>query len=73
MAYFFAVPTMVANAVTRTGGARQDLPHLKAVMVSGAPISAKAAIGGHQVFGDTMHQMYGQTKAVPVMFMGPHE
>jgi acyl-CoA synthetase (AMP-forming)/AMP-acid ligase II len=25
------------------------------------------------VFGDTMYQMYGQTEAVPVTFMGPHE
>jgi acyl-CoA synthetase (AMP-forming)/AMP-acid ligase II len=73
VAYFFAVPTMVADVVARTGGARQDLPHLKVVMVSGAPISAKTAVGGHQVFGDTMYQMYGQTEAVPVTFMGPHE
>ena len=42
-------------------------------MVSGAPISARTAAAGHQVFGDTMYQLYGQTEAVPVTFMGPRE
>jgi acyl-CoA synthetase (AMP-forming)/AMP-acid ligase II len=43
------------------------------VMTSGAPISAKTALAAHEVFGDTLHQMYGQTEAVPVTFMGPRE
>ncbi|HUZ24229.1 MAG TPA: AMP-binding protein [Streptosporangiaceae bacterium] len=73
VAYFFAVPTMVADVVARVGGQRQSLPDLKVVMVSGAPISARTARGGHDVFGDTMYQMYGQTEAVPVTFMGPRE
>jgi acyl-CoA synthetase (AMP-forming)/AMP-acid ligase II len=73
VAYFFAVPTMVADAVARAGGQRLDLPDLKVVMVSGAPISARTAAAGHQVFGDTMYQLYGQTEAVPVTFMGPRE
>jgi acyl-CoA synthetase (AMP-forming)/AMP-acid ligase II len=73
VAYFFAVPTMVADIVARVGGERQSLPDLKVVMVSGAPISARTARGGHDVFGDTMYQMYGQTEAVPVTFMGPRE
>jgi acyl-CoA synthetase (AMP-forming)/AMP-acid ligase II len=42
-------------------------------MVSGAPISAKTARAAHGVFGDTLYQMYGQTEAVPVTFMGPKE
>ena len=73
IAYFFAVPTMVADVVAQAGGKRLDLPDLKAVMVSGAPISARTAAAGHDVFGDTMYQMYGQTEAVPVTFMGPRE
>ena len=73
VAYFFAVPTMLADIAHRVGGARQDLPDLKVVMVSGAPISAKTATSAHDVFGDTLYQMYGQTEAVPVTFMGPRE
>src|ERR1039458_2684280 len=71
VSYFFAVPTMVADLTRMAGGQRLDLPALKAVMVSGAPISERTALAGHEVFGDTMYQMYGQTEAVPVTFMGP--
>lgn len=73
LTHFFAVPTMLADIIERVGGAAQDLPTLKVVMVSGAPISEKTARGAHAVFGDTLYQMYGQTEAVPVTFMGPHE
>ncbi|RYH33488.1 MAG: AMP-dependent synthetase, partial [Alcaligenaceae bacterium] len=73
IAYFFAVPTMIADIVTRVGGKRQELPHLKTVLISGAPISEKTALAGYEVFGDTMYQLYGQTEAVPVVMMGPGE
>jgi len=71
--YFFAVPTMVADLVRAAGGKQLELPGLKAVMVSGAPISERTALAGREVFGDTLYQMYGQTEAVPVTFMGPRE
>ena len=51
VSYFFAVPTMIADVVARTGGQRQDLPRLKVVMVSGAPISARNREAGPRVFG----------------------
>jgi acyl-CoA synthetase (AMP-forming)/AMP-acid ligase II len=73
IAYLFAVPTMVADIVHRCGGLHQELPDLKAMVVSGAPISAKTAVAGRGVFGDTLYQLYGQTEAVPVTFMGPGE
>ena len=73
VAYFFAVPTMLADIVAHVGGRRLDLPGLKVVMVSGAPISAKTAQAARGVLGDTLYQMYGQTEAVPVTFMGPRE
>ena len=73
IAYFFAVPTMIADVVRRVHGQSQDLPYLKTVLVSGAPISEPTALGGHAVFGDTMYQLYGQTEAVPVAMMGPEE
>src|ERR1035441_5034075 len=59
VSYFFAVPTMVADLTRMAGGQRLDLPALKAVMVSGAPNSERTALAGHEVFGDTMYQMYG--------------
>ena len=71
--WFFAVPTMLADIIRSVGGKPQTLPSLKAVMISGAPITAKTAVGAHEVFGDVLFQMYGQTEAVPVSFMGPKE
>jgi acyl-CoA synthetase (AMP-forming)/AMP-acid ligase II len=71
--WFFAVPTMIADIVESVGGKPQTLPSLKAVMISGAPISARTALAAHDVFGDTLFQMYGQTEAVPVSFMGSRE
>jgi acyl-CoA synthetase (AMP-forming)/AMP-acid ligase II len=71
--WFFAVPTMIADIVESVSGEPQDLPTLKAVMISGAPISSRTALAAHKVFGDTLFQMYGQTEAVPVSFMGPKE
>jgi len=68
--YFFAVPTMLADIVARVGEVPQDLPDLKAIIVSAAPISARTARASHTVFGDTMFQLYGQTEAVPVAMMG---
>lgn len=73
ISWFFAVPTMIADIVESVGGKPQTIPSLKAVMISGAPISARTALAGHEVFGDTMFQMYGQTEAVPVSFMGSRE
>ncbi|WP_214104831.1 class I adenylate-forming enzyme family protein [Acrocarpospora catenulata] len=71
--WFFAVPTMIADIVAAVDRRRQDLPSLKAVMISGAPISVRTARAGHEVFGDRLFQMYGQTEAVPVSFMGSKE
>lgn len=71
--YLFAVPTMIADIVSRVEAQPQPLPDLKAIVVSGAPISERTALAGHTIFGDTMYQLYGQTEAVPVAMMGPRE
>jgi acyl-CoA synthetase (AMP-forming)/AMP-acid ligase II len=71
--YVFVVPTMIADIVARVHGKRLDLPHLKTVLVSGAPISERTALAGRDVLGDTLYQLYGQTEAVPVAMMGPRE
>ncbi|MFF0223274.1 class I adenylate-forming enzyme family protein [Streptomyces sp. NPDC004629] len=71
--WFFAVPTMIADIVDSTRGVPQELPSLKAVMISGAPISTRTALMAHKVFGNCLFQMYGQTEAVPVSFMGSKE
>jgi hypothetical protein len=68
------LPTMRSRDIVESvDGKPQTFPSLKAVMISGAPISVRTALAGHEVFGDTLFQMYGQTEAVPVSFMGPRE
>lgn len=73
VAYMFMVPTMVAAMVEVPGIADADWSFLKVAMISAAPISPSTALRGLEVFGMTLHQMYGQTEAVPAAFMGPHE
>jgi acyl-CoA synthetase (AMP-forming)/AMP-acid ligase II len=74
--YLFAVPTMVADLVSKAGsvgGRAGGFAALRALVVSGAPIRPSTALAARAVFGDTLFQMYGQTEAVPVTFMGPRE
>jgi acyl-CoA synthetase (AMP-forming)/AMP-acid ligase II len=72
--YFFAVPTMVADMVEKAKS-RDDLDFakVKAIVISAAPIRRPTALAAHDLFGDCMYQLYGQTEAVPVVFMGPKE
>jgi acyl-CoA synthetase (AMP-forming)/AMP-acid ligase II len=72
--YFFAVPTMLADMIERARS-RDDLDfsRLKAIVVSASPIRRPTALAAHELFGDTLYQLYGQTEAVPVAFMGPRE
>ena len=73
--YMFAVPTVVSDLVStaKQMPTRPTFPKLKALVVSGAPIRAQTALSARDLFGDKLYQMYGQTEAVPVAFMGPAE
>jgi acyl-CoA synthetase (AMP-forming)/AMP-acid ligase II len=71
--YFFAVPTMIGDMLAAAEGRTWSFPELKAILVSAAPIRAQLALAAHELFGDTLFQLYGQTEAVPVAFMGPKE
>jgi len=73
VAYGFLVPAML-NALARHPTARdRDWSHLKALQIGGAPTADDTALLAHEVFGDTLYQGYGQTEAVPITMMGPHE
>lgn len=69
--YVFLVPTMV-NALTRVPGVTQrKFPALKCMMIAAAPIADDTALKAHEVFGDAVYQLYGQTEVLPVSMMGP--
>ena len=73
MSHMFVVPTIL-NAMVRDPLARSlDFSALSALAVGGAPITDDTALLAHDVFGDTLYQGFGQTEALPISFMGPHE
>jgi acyl-CoA synthetase (AMP-forming)/AMP-acid ligase II len=70
--YLFAVPTILQDLMRETSDSH-NFPALKAIMVSGAPIGPQTALRAHEIFGNTLYQVYGQTESFPVTFMGPAE
>ena len=73
VAYMFLVPSMLNALVRRPKAKNTDLPSLKVIQIGGAPIADETALLGREMFGDVLYQGYGQTEALPVCMMGPHE
>lgn len=73
IAYVFMVPTMLSNMVRLPEAQGRRFPALKGVHVSGAPISDETAKAAHQLFGDVLHQGYGQTECSPITRMSSRE
>lgn len=71
--YFFAVPTMISDLLASWDGQPRAFDKLKAIVVSGAPIRPQTALSARALFGDRLHQLYGQTEATPVVWMTPNE
>lgn len=70
--YFFAVPTLIGDMIA-VGRQGRNFDKLKAVVVSGAPIRPQTSLAARELLGDKLHQLYGQTEATPVVWMGPRE
>ena len=73
IAYMFAVPTMLNSLVREPGAADRDWSHLKVLQIAAAPIADETALLGRDVFGPVLYQLYGQTEALPVAYMGPNQ
>lgn len=71
--YMFAVPTLLANLVQHSSAKKRRFPHLKTILVGGAPISDSTALLGHEVFGPVLYQVYGQAEVQPATTMSPQE
>ncbi|MEN8674241.1 AMP-binding protein [Nocardioides sp.] len=72
MSHMFASPSLLA-ALASHPDARGEWPHLRCLMVGGAPITDATALRAREVFGDTLYQGFGQTEAVPLVGMGPED
>ncbi len=73
IAYMFAVPTMLNAMVRVPGAASRDWSKLKVLQIAAAPIATDTATRGREVFGNVLHQLYGQTEALPLAAMGPNQ
>ena len=68
--WFWAAPTMLSDLVENAKGKCYEFPRLKAIVISAAPTRPRTALAAHELFGETLYQLYGQTEAVPAAFMG---
>lgn len=74
IAYAFVVPTMLSALVdAHCEFGSVELPALKGIVVAGAPLADRTALRAHEAFGDTLYQLYGQSEAGPVTWLGPKE
>jgi len=71
--HIFAPPSMVQMLSADPSAAGRDWSRLACVLVGGAPITDATAHAGRRVFGDVLHQVFGQTEAVPLTVMTPKE
>jgi acyl-CoA synthetase (AMP-forming)/AMP-acid ligase II len=72
VSHMFAVPTMVQALSTHPEAAAARAT-LGSLLIGGAPITDATALHAHEVFGDVMFQIYGQTEAVPLTTMSSAE
>lgn len=71
--YMFAVPTLVSALAQHPRAAEGGYGELKAILIAGSPISDATVLRATEVFGPVLHQLYGQTEALPATFIGPKE
>ncbi|MGQ0573839.1 MAG: class I adenylate-forming enzyme family protein [Pseudonocardia sp.] len=73
ISHMFAPPSMLAALAADPGAAGRDYSALRCILVGGAPITDATALAGRRVFGEVLHQVFGQTEAVPLTVMTPQE
>jgi acyl-CoA synthetase (AMP-forming)/AMP-acid ligase II len=76
--YIFAVPTIISDAVAYAETHAQQMgahsfSKVKAIVIGGSPMLPQTALKAHEIFGDTLHQMYGLSEVTPVVWMTPRE
>ena len=71
--YMFAVPTLISDLVAKADNQNRSYDKLKAIVIGGSPMLPQTALRAREIFGPTLHQMYGQTEATPVVWMTSKE
>lgn len=65
------VPTMIQAIVNHPDAAKRDVSSLRAVYYGAAPIAERTLAEARALWGDVMHQVYGQSEALPITTMAP--
>lgn len=73
IAYMLMVPTMVNAIVNTPDLGKRDWRKLKCLQIGAAPIADDTVLWARDIFGDVLHQVYGQTEAFPIAAMGPQQ
>lgn len=74
VAYVFLPPVLLARLARVPGAEERDWSKVKAMLMSGAPITEDTATRARRVFGDhALYQLFGQTETGAVAIMGPGE
>ncbi len=71
--HLFLVPTMINAMVRHPTATSRDWSRLRCLNSAGSPITDDTALLAHQVFGDRLWQLYGETEALPAVVMSPRE
>jgi acyl-CoA synthetase (AMP-forming)/AMP-acid ligase II len=67
------VPTMIQMIAALAESRTADLSSLRAVFYGAAPISERTLADARAIWGDIMHQVYGQSEAVPLTSLAPQD
>lgn len=69
----FLAPSMVASLCAEPTAPSRDWSPLTCILTGGAPITDATINASREVFGDVLHQVFGQTEATPLTMMTPQE
>lgn len=66
VAYVFVAPTMARDILAVPGVKDMDWSAMKVILIGAAPITETDVRRAHEVWGDAICQLYGQSEGVPV-------
>jgi acyl-CoA synthetase (AMP-forming)/AMP-acid ligase II len=69
----FLVPTMLAALVERARALGHVTRSAKCIQVASAPVAPRTLLAAREIFGPIVHQLYGQTEALPVSILKPSD
>ncbi len=69
----FLAPSMVSALCRCEGSESRDWSALTCIVTGGGPITDATIAESRKVFGDVLHQVFGQTEATPLTMMTPLE